>query len=47
MFSHVMFLFFNATVVVFLAAIITIYILRKNYAPFIKEKEKENEQKNM
>lgn len=39
MFSHVLFLFFNATAVSVLGAIISIYILRKNYAPFIKETE--------
>jgi hypothetical protein len=38
-FSHVMFMFFNATAVVLLASIITIVILKKCYAPFIKETE--------
>ena len=45
MFSHVMFLFVNAIAVVALAAVITIVILRKNYAPFIREMEKAKEMK--
>ena len=45
MFSHVMFLFFNATVAVVVAAVFTIVILRKNYAPFIKQTEEAKETK--
>ena len=45
MFSHVMFMFCNAIAVAALAAVITIVILRKHYAPFIKEMEETKKDK--
>lgn len=45
MFSHVMFMFCNAIAVTALAAFITVVILRKHYAPFIKKTEEAKKNK--
>ena len=45
MFSHVMLMFVNAIAVTAIAGIITVVILRKKYAPFIREMEERNKKK--